>query len=153
MPPLKGALSRNFAHEASGILTRVGHGRLLVIGDSSLDFPDKAEMFYYLGNNAGDSSAAAVLNEIATACPLDDDVEIRYMVSDSGDNREHIAPDRNRSAIAEIGFHAIDLTREGEGGFYEFIRGTDPTRPPIYCRTASAFAYDCIAATIGHSQA
>lgn len=152
MPPLKEALSRNFSREASGLLTEVGHGRLLVIGDSSLDVPDAARIIYYLGNERGDITAAAALEEIVAACPIDPDISIRYMEQDEGDEEHRIAPARNLETIKKLGFKAVGLVKDGKGGFYEFAAGTDPTKPPVYCLTGSRFAYDCIVATIGHSQ-
>lgn len=153
MPPLNRELSRNFSRNASGLFTRVGHGRFLIIGDSSLDIPDSIEPIYYLGNEEGDITAAAALIEIATACPLDKDVPVRYMAKDKSDREERAAPGRNEETIETLGFKAIGLVKDGPSGFYEFSKGTDLAKPPIYCLTASRFAYDCMAATIGHSQA
>lgn len=153
MPPLKEALPRNFSREASGILTMVGHGRLLVIGDSSLDIPDRAQYFYYLGNTEGDISAAAAFKDLQGSCPIDEGVTIRYMEPDSGLDAEVFpAPKRNASMLKELGYKALGYQKGGPSGFYEFSKGTDPTKPPIYCLTASSSAFDCIAATIGHSQ-
>jgi hypothetical protein len=155
MPPLKKALSRHFSREASGLFTVVGHGRLLVIGDSSLDVPDNARgngrVVYYLGNEQGDLSAAAAFTEIADACPIDTKAPVRFMLPDKGDQGSP-APVRNKEVIEGLGFEALGLGREGENGFYELAKGPDPTKLPIYCLTGSRFAYDCIIATIGHSQ-
>jgi hypothetical protein len=152
MPPLHHALSRNFSREASGLLTRVGHNRLLVICDTSFDVPEAALHFYYLGNKAGDISGAAALDEIAAACPLDVAIPARYMLPDEDDAADHSAPPRNHAAAQALGLTATGLVRLGTGGFYEFARGIDATKPTIYCLTASDFAYDNIAVSIGASQ-
>ncbi len=152
MPPLKKALSRNFSRNASGLLIEKGHGRLLVFGDSGLDVPDTAQVFYYLGNTRGDISVAAAFTEVEDACPLDKDVPVNFMLKDEKDDAERPAPDRNKEIIEGLGFKAVGLVKDGKGGFYEVSNGADPARPPIYCLTASKFAYDCIIATIGHSQ-
>jgi hypothetical protein len=153
MPPLKEALSRNFSRNTSGLLTSVGHGRLLVIGDSSLDPPDNAlDIAYYLGNSRGDISGAAAFSELAAACPIDMAQPVIYMKPDADDEDTHEAPIRNANIIENLGFKAVGYVKDGEGGFYERAQSTDPTRPPIYLLTASAFAYDCIALTIGHLQ-
>jgi hypothetical protein len=152
MPPLKNALTRNFSREASGLLTRVGHGRLLVIGDSSLDMPDDTKPMYYLGNKRGDLSVAAAFTDLASACPIDREIPVKFMLPDGGEIGGYRAPGANKAAIQDLGFTAVGLVREGTGGFYELSEGTSPSRPPLYLLTASEFAYDCIIATIGHSQ-
>jgi L-fucose mutarotase/ribose pyranase (RbsD/FucU family) len=152
MPPLKAELSRNFSRDAIGLLTRAGHNRLLVICDTSFDVPDGAPEFYYLGNKRGDISAAAALQEIAAACPLDLAVPARFMLPDADDTADHTAPPRNQAAIEALAIAAKGLVRQGSEGFYQFSKGSDPAKPTIYCLTASDFAYDNIAVSLGHSQ-
>ncbi len=146
------ALSRNFSRDASGLLTRVGHGRLLVIGDNSLDIPDNAQPMYYLGNKEGNISAAAAFTDLAAACPIDKDKPVNFMLPDSGEFEDYKAAAANEQAIINLGFVATGLMKDGVGGFYELSDGPNSAKPPIYLLTASEFPYDCIIATIGHSQ-
>ena len=151
MPPLHGALSKNFSRDASGLLTRAGHGRLLVICDPSYDLPDGAHEFYYLGNERGELNAAAALREIAAACPLDRAIPGRYMAPDSDDRGTYTAPARNHAALDELGFTPQGQERRGADGMYVYLKGQDPAKPPIHCLVASGDSYDNIAVEIGFS--
>ncbi|HVU60045.1 MAG TPA: hypothetical protein VG899_09105 [Mycobacteriales bacterium] len=151
MPPLLGPLSKNFSRDAGGLLTRAGHGRLLVICDPSYDLPDGAHEFYYLGNERGDLTAAAALREIAAACPLDRAIPGRYMAPDADDPGTYSAPARNHAVLEELGFRAQGQQRLGADGMYTYLKGKDPAKPPLHCLVASADSYDNIAVEIGFS--
>lgn len=159
MPPLKSALSRRFSRNASGLLTEAGHGRLIIIGDSSLDVPDYARNnpqyeMYYLGNKEGKLTAAAALLELAVACPIDEDMAIRFMLPDGGEAEleNFEAPKNNKAAIEALEHTPEGLVKDGPDGFYEFANGANPRKSPLYLLTAGELAYDCIAVTVGHSQ-
>ena len=157
MPPQIDKLSRNFSRNASGLLTMAGHGRRLIVADSSYDLPDRSVannlVFYYLGNRQGDLSAARALFEIAKAYPIDSDAGVVYMTVDSHlDPNEFTAPRHNLNVIGSMGHTAIGKLKDGLNGFYEHANNSDPVHAPLVCLTGSELSFDCVSVDLDHLQ-
>jgi hypothetical protein len=161
MPPQMEKLSRRFSRNANGLLTMVGHGRRLIIADSSFDPPDRSVsndlIFYYLGNREGDLSAGAVFNEISKAYPVEQGDGVRFMLPDHDPEGEWTpdqfsAPNHNKEVITGLGFSAIGIVKDGPNGFYEFANSADSNHAPLVCFTGSELSFDCIATDMGHLQ-
>lgn len=152
MPPFKAAMPRSIGEEGEAFLRAAGHGRRLVIVDSSYDIPDGVNKFSYMGNPDGVFLAGRVLKDIMEACPVEGPVAFMAQPAAETEEAEADAPVLNERIVKELGLTAIPLVPKGEGGFYESANGIIPNLPPIFCITASEEAYDCIMAHVGHSQ-
>jgi len=156
MPPFFNKLPRSIQPEGKAALEVAGHGQPINIVDISFARGTRlTNVYYYLGNKEGELTAARALMDIASGCPLEG--PFYFMEKDETDEEDRIAPARNQAAIESLGFNAIGLVKDGDGGFYEEARRIAPRFEPVFFEpinfvVAGEDAYDCISGKIGHSQ-